>query len=174
MSENTQDTMKVTSKPKGIVYKPEENKLVVKGILTNFRHSTTKYSGDKEYYQVSIRTEHLTPEIVADIEKTYFSDTKEKYLPSVIKYVKEKGVKEPIYINLKSQYEVGTFTPQDGNKRFSYDEVIEMGEGLPPYGSEVTLSIRLKGKEEGEDGSAYPLAIRIDKLVKQDASDYFD
>lgn len=167
MSEKTNQETKI-AKNTGIVYKPDENKLVVKGILSNFRFSSTKFSGDREYYQVSVKTSALTPEIVADIKKRYFSETKDKYLPSFIKDAEENGCKEPIYINLKSQYEVGTFTPEDGNHRFSYDEVIEMGDGLSPNGSEVTLSIRLK------EGSAYPLALRIDKLIKQDASDYFD
>ena len=156
------------AKKSGAKYNPEKNTLVVKGILANFRFSSTKFSGDREYYQVSVKTDDLTPELVSEIKKTYFSETKEKYLPSFIKEAEDNGCKEPIYINLKSRYEIGTFTPEDGNHRFSYDDVIEMGNGLAPNGSEVTLSIRLK------EGSAYPLALRIDKLIKQDASDYFD
>lgn len=151
-----------------IIYKPEENKLVVQGILSVFRFSTTKYKGDEELYQVSIKTDALTPELIEKIRETYFSDTKEKYLPSFIKEAEKNGCEEPIYINLTSKYEIGTFTPEDGNRRYTYDEVIDMGEGLAPKGSEVTLSIRLK------EGAAYPLALRIDKLVKQDASDFFD
>ena len=161
--EATKATKKVTA-----IFKPEKNNLIVKGILSNFRFSSTKFNGDREYYQVSVKTDGLTPELVAEIKSKYFSETKDKYLPSFIKDVEENGCKEPIYINLKSQYEFGTFTPEDGNRRYSYDEVIEMGEGLAPNGSEVTLSIRLK------EGSAYPIALRIDKLNKQDASDFFE
>ena len=172
MSEAKKETTNTTTKPvtneKGLKYVPEENRLVIKGILSVFRYSTTKYKGDLELYQVSVKTEAFTPEVIADIKARYFSDTKERYLPSFIKDAEENGCKEPIYVNLKSQYEFGTFLPGDGNHRYSYDDVIEMGDGLAPRGSEVTLSIRLK------ENSAYPLALRIDKLVKQDASDFFD
>ena len=160
--------MAITKNEAGLSYNPDENKLVVKGILTNFRYSTTKYKGEDEEYQISVRTSSLTDEVIADIKERYFSDTKDKYLPSFIKDAEKDGCYEPLYINLHSKYEIGTFTPETGNKRYSYDEVIEMGEGLAPLHSEVTLSIRLK------QGSAYPLALRIDKLNKQDASDYFD
>lgn len=171
MSEKTTQEAKKETKAtnnKGLKYVPEENRLVIQGILTTFRFSTTKYKGDQELYQVSVKTESLTPEVVADIKKRYFEDTKDRYLPSFIKDVEENGCKDPVYVNLKSMYEFGTFLPDDGNKRYSYDDVISLGDGLAPLRSEVTLSIRLK------EGSAYPLALRIDKLVKQDASDYFD
>lgn len=169
MSENakaTKDT--VVKNEKGLIYKPEENKLVVTGTLTAFRFSKTKYTGDKDYYQVSVKTGSLTPEVVAQIKARYFSDTKEKYLPSFIKDMEENGGKEDIFINLKSQYEISTFMEGEGNKRYSLDDVIQLGDGLAPHGSEVKLSIRLK------ENSAYPLALLITKLQKQDASDYFD
>lgn len=173
MSEATEATNvnkdpEVITNDKGLKYAPGENRLVVKGVLTNFRYSTTKYRGDKATYQVSVHTTSLTSDIVADIKARYFSDTKDKYLPSFIKDIEKAGDKDPVYINLQSQYEFGTFLPGDGNKRYSYDDVIEMGEGLAPLKSEVTLSIRLK------EGSCYPLALRIDRLLKQDASDYFE
>ena len=149
------------------IYKPEENKLVVTGTLTNFRYSTSKYKSD-EHYQISVKTSDLTPELIADIKERYFSDTKDKYLPSFVKDVEKNGCDEPIFINLQSKYEVGTFIEGEGNKRYSYDDVIELGEGLAPLHSEVKLSMRLK------DGAVYPLAIMITTLKKQDASDYFD
>ena len=105
------------------------------------------------------------------IKARYFTDTKDKYLPSFVKDFEkdpEGSEKNGVYINLKSQYEFGTFLPTDGNKRYTFEDVIEMGEGLAPLKSEVTLSMRLK------DGSIYPLALRIDKLNKQDAADYFE
>lgn len=162
---------KVVNERTGLVYDPDNNKLVVKGILTSFRFATTRFQGDKEVYQVSVKTNAITPEIIADMKARYFSDTKDKYLPSFFKdFEKEpdKSAKDGVYINLKSQYEFGTFLPNEGNKRYSFDDVIEMGEGLAPLKSEVTLSMRLK------DNSIYPLALRIDKLNKQDASDYFE
>lgn len=172
MSEKTNETInkkpEVITNSKGLKYNPDQARLVVKGILTVYRFSTTKFAGDKEYYQVSVKTDSLTPEVITDIKKRFFNETKDKYLPSFIKEAEENGCKEPIYVNLKSQYEFGTFTQADGNKRYSYDDVIEMGDGLAPLKSEVSLSIRLTS------GAAYPLALRIDKLVKQDASDYFD
>lgn len=172
MSEKTNETTnkkpEVITNSKGLKYDPDQARLVVKGILTVYRFSTTKFAGDKEYYQVSVKTDSLTPEVIADIKKRFFSETKDKYLPSFIKEAEENGCKEPIYVNLKSQYEFGTFTAADGNKRYSYDDVIDMGDGLAPLKSDVSLSIRLTS------GAAYPLALRIDKLVKQDASDYFD
>lgn len=153
---------------KGLIYKPDENKLVVKGTLTAFRFSTTKYKGDTETYQVSVHTPSLTAEVIEDIKKRYFSDTKDRYLPSFIKDAEKDGTKDPLYINLQSQYEFGTFLPGEGNKRYSFDDVIELGDGLAPRGSEVTLSMRLK------EGAIYPLALRIDKLNKQDAADFFE
>lgn len=151
-----------------VVYKPEENKLVVSGILSAYRFGGSKYSGDKEIYQISIKTTALTPELVAQIKKAYFSDTKDKYLPSFIKDFEEDKAKDGVYINLKSQYEIPAFVEGEGNKRYGFDDVIELGEGLPPHGSTVKLSCRLK------EGAIYPLAILIQELRKQDASDYFD
>lgn len=166
-----ESTNKVVNERTGLVYDPDNNKLVVKGVLTSFRYATTRYQGDKELYQVSVKTEAITPDLIKDLKVRYFSDTKEKYLPSFFKDFEkepEKSAKEGVYINLKSQYEFGTFLPNEGNKRYSFDDVIEMGEGLAPLKSEVTLSMRLK------ENSIYPLALRIDKLNKQDASDYFE
>ena len=150
-----------------LVYKPEENKLVVSGKLTNYRHSTTKYKTDKEVYQVSVLTNDLTMDVIKDIKERYFSETKEKYLPSFIKKAEAEGT-DDLYINLSSQYEFGTFVEGEGNKRYGYDDVLELGEGLPPVHSEVKLSMRLK-----EDG-IYPLALLIVTLKKQDAADYFE
>lgn len=166
-----ESTSKIVNERTGLVYDPDNNKLVVKGILTSFRFATTRFQGDKEVYQVSVKTNAITPELINDMKARYFSDTKDKYLPSFFKDFEkepEKSIKDGVYINLKSQYEFGTFLPNEGNKRYSFDDVIEMGEGLAPLKSEVTLSMRLK------DNSIYPLALRIDKLNKQDASDYFE
>lgn len=166
-----ESTSKIVNARTGLVYDPDNNKLVVKGILTSFRFATTRFQGDKEVYQVSVKTNAITPELINDMKARYFSDTKDKYLPSFFKDFEkdpEKSIKDGVYINLKSQYEFGTFLPNEGNKRYSFDDVIEMGEGLAPLKSEVTLSMRLK------DNSIYPLALRIDKLNKQDASDYFE
>lgn len=158
---------KIVKSKEGCIYKPEENKLVVSGVLTAFRHSTTKYKADKETYQVSIRTNALTMEVIKDIKERYFSETKEKYLPSFIKKAESEGTDE-LYINLASQFEFGTFIDGEGNKRYSYDDVLELGEGLAPIHSEVKLSMRLK-----EDG-IYPLALLIVTLKKQDAADFFE
>ena len=150
------------------IYKPEENKLVLTGKLTLYRHSFTKYSGDKEPYQVSILTEDLTPELISALKERYFADTKEKYLPSFIKDVEEKGYDEPVYINLKTDYPFGSFVEGEGNKRYDYDAVLDLGEGLPPLYSEVKLSCRLK------ENSIYPLALLFTKINKIDAADYFE
>lgn len=150
------------------VYKPEDNKLVIPGILTAYRFGGSKYSGDKELYQVSVKTDALTPELVAQIKKDYFSDTKDKYLPSFIKDIEEGKDKDGVYINLKSQYEIPAFVDGEGNKRYSYDDVIDLGEGLPPTTSTVKVSCRLK------EGAIYPLAVLFLEIRKQDASDYFD
>lgn len=151
-----------------VIYKPEENKLVIPGTLSAYRFGGSKYSGDKEIYQVSVKTTALTPGLVAEIKKAYFSDTKDKYLPSFIKDFEEGKTQDGVYINLKSQYEIPAFVEGEGNKRYGFDDVIELGEGLPPHGSTVKLSCRLK------EGAIYPLAILIQELRKQDASDYFD
>ena len=173
MSESTKEKATVNPTAKevvkdGLVYKPDDNKLVVTGILTGFRFSTSKYSQDKETYQVSIKTSALAPDVIKDIKERYFSDTKDKYLPSFIKdFEKDPGAKE-VYINLKSMYEFGTFIDGEGNKRYSYDDVMDLGDGLAPLHSTVKLSMRLK------EGSIYPLAVMILKLQKQDAADYFE
>lgn len=150
------------------IYKPEENKLVLTGKLTLYRHSFTQYSGDKEPYQVSILTEDLTPELIAALKERYFADTKDKYLPSFIKDVEERGYDEPVYINLKSDYPFGSFVDGQGNKRYDYDAVLELGEGLPPLYSDVKLSCRLK------DGAIYPLALLFTKINKIDAAEFFE
>ena len=159
--------LKEITNEKGLVYKPAEDKLVVVGTLTQFRYSTRKFDKDKEYYQVSVKTDSLTPEVVAMIKARYLADTKEKYYPSFVKAF-DKGEKGPVFVNLKSLYEIGTFVEGEGNKRYSYDDVVEMGEGLAPLGSEVKLSIRLKSE------GFYPLALMIVELNKQDASDFFE
>lgn len=149
------------------IYKPEENKLVVTGTLTNFRYATSKFSGDDEHYQVSVQTSDLTPALIEAIKERYFSETKDKYLPSFIKDGENNGCAEPIFINLKSKYEFGTFVEGEGNKRYGYDDVIELGEGLAPLHSKVKLSMRLK------DGAVYPLGLMITELNKQDAAEFF-
>ena len=152
----------------GLLYKPDKDKLVVTGLLTAYRFSTTKYKKDQEAYQVSVITKSLTPEVVGMIHEKYFSNTGDKYLPSWIKdYESDPSIKE-VYINLKSQYEFSTFIEGKGNERFGYEDVIELGEGLPPLNSEVKLSIRLKA------GACYPLGLMITKLNKQDVNEYFE
>ena len=103
MSEATEATNvnkdpEVITNDKGLKYAPGENRLVVKGVLTNFRYSTTKYRGDKATYQVSVHTTSLTSDIVADIKARYFSDTKDKYLPSFIKDIEKAGDKDPVIL----------------------------------------------------------------------------
>ena len=151
------------------IYKPEENKLVIPGTLTAYRYSGTKYVNDKEVYQVSIRTNALTPELIEQLKEDYFSDTKDKFLPSFIKKFDNNEVTEDgVFVNLKSQYEIPAFVEGNGNKRYSFDDVIELGDGLPPHGSEVKLSCRLK------EGSIYPLAVLFIEIRKQDVSEYFE
>lgn len=152
---------------KGLIYDPDKNKLVVVGTLTAFRHSTTKFKKDAEYYQVSVLTSSLTPEVIADIKARYYSNTIDKYLPSYIKDAESDGT-DNVYINLKSQFEFSSFIDGKGNERFGYDDVIELGEGLPPIGSEVKLSMRLK------DGGTYPMGLMFLKINKQDVSAYFE
>lgn len=147
------------------IYKPDEDKLVITGALTAYRHGTNKYDRDTEKYYVSVRTAALPPEVILDIKERYFSETKEKYLPEILKDT-DQG-KEEIYFNLKSLYEIPAFVAGKGNTRYSYDDVIELGDGLPPHGSTVKLSIRLK------EGAMYPLAIQFIEIVKTSADDYF-
>lgn len=167
MSEETKAT-KATQATTNAIYKPDDNKLVVTGTLTAFRFASSKFSGDEEHYQVSVKTSDFTPDLIKAIKDRYFSETKDKYLPSFIKDAEKDGCKDPLYINLKSKYEFGTFLEGEGNKRYTFDEVIELGDGLAPLHSEVKLSMRLK------DGAVYPLALLITKLNKQDAADYFE
>lgn len=147
------------------IYKPEEDKLVVTGILTAYRHGTNKFDRDTEKYYVSVRTPALPQEVLLDIAHKYFEDTKDKYLPEFLKNAAED--REEIYFNLKSLYEIPAFVQGKGNTRYSYDDVIELGDGLPPHGSTVKLSIRLK------EGALYPLAIQFIEIVKTSADDYF-
>ena len=145
------------------IYKPEEDKLVCQGILKAFRYGTNKFDTKQEKYFVSILTT-LDAATRQDIKDRYFSEAKEKYIPEPFREIKNGEC----YFNLKSLYEIPVFKLGEGNKKYSFDEVIEMGEGLPPYGSTVKLSMRLK------EGAVYPLALQIIELKKANADDYFD
>lgn len=148
-----------------VVFNPDENKLVVTGTLTAFRYGSNKYDKDNNKYYVSVKTS-IPAAIRESIRLEYFEDSKEKYIPEPFRAPGESD--DECYLNLKSLYEIPVFRFGEGNKRYSYDDVIELGDGLPPIGSEVKLSIRLK------KGALYPLALLIIELVKQDASHYFE
>ena len=130
-----------------------------------FRHGTNKFDKETEKFYISIRTKVPT-EIREDIKEKYFSDTKDKYLPEPLKNILDN--EETIYWNLKSLYEIPIFKAGEGNSKYSFDDVIEMGGGLPPYGSVVKLSMRLK------ESAIYPLALQIIEVVKVSADDYFN
>lgn len=146
------------------IYKPEENKLVVSGTLSAFRFGVNKFDKETEKYYVSIKADELPSEIRDSIRLTYFAESKEKYIPDPFK---EGADPNNTYLNLKSMYEIPVFMEGKGNKKYTYEEVIELGDGLPPYGSEVLLSCRLK------EGAVYPLAIKFITIVKANADDYF-
>lgn len=150
------------------IFKPEEDKLVVQGILTAYRHGTNRYDKDTQKYYVSVRCASLPKEVRTAIREKYFSDAKEKYIPEPFT---EEGIASDdaeMYFNMKSLYEIPAFIAGKGNNRLGYDDVIELGDGLPPHGSEVKLSIRLK------EGAIYPLAIQFITVVKTSADDYFE
>lgn len=146
------------------MFKEDENKLVLSGTLTSFRHGVNKFDKDTEKYYISIKADSLPSELRDQIREKYFADTKDKFIPDTFK---EGADPENTYVNLKSLYEIPVFKEGTGNKKYSFQEVIDMGDGLPPYGSEVLLSIRLK------EGSLYPLALKIVTVVKSSADDYF-
>lgn len=146
------------------IYKPEENKLVVSGTLSAFRFGVNKFDRETEKYYVSVKADELPADIRDAIRTTYFAESKEKYIPDPFK---EGADVSNTYLNLKSMYEIPVFMEGKGNQKFTFDDVIELGDGLPPYGSEVLLSCRLK------EGAVYPLAIKIINLVKANADDYF-
>lgn len=147
-----------------VILKLEENKLVLSGTLSAFRFGTNKFDKDTERYFVSIKADDIPEEVRTKIRENYFADSKEKYIPEPFR---EGADLSNTYINLKSQYEIPVFKEGAGNKKFTFDEVIEMGDGLPPYGSEVLLSCRLKA------GAIYPLAVKIINVVKASADDFF-
>lgn len=147
-----------------LIYKPEENKLVVSGTLSAFRFGTNKFDKETERYYVSVKADQLPAEVRDSIRLTYFDESKEKYIPEPFR---EGADPENTYLNLKSQYEFAVFVEGKGNKKYTYDEVIELGDGLPPYGSEVLLSCRLK------KGAIYPLAVKFITIVKTNADDFF-
>lgn len=147
-----------------VIYKPDENKLVLSGTLSAFRFGVNKFDKETEKYYVSIKADEIPAEIRDAIRTTFFADAKEKYIPDPFK---ENADLNNTYINLKSQYQIPVFVEGKGNKKYSYDEVIELGDGLPPYGSEVLLSCRLK------EGAIYPLAIKFITVVKTSADDFF-
>lgn len=146
------------------IFHEDENKLVLSGTLTAFRHGVNKFDKETEKYYLSIKADALPVELRARIREKYFANSKEKFIPDTFK---EDADPDNTYINLKSLYEIPVFKEGCGNKKFSYDEVIELGDGLPPYGSEVLLSIRLK------EGALYPLALKIITVIKSSADDYF-
>ena len=147
-----------------VILKLEENKLVLSGILSAFRFGTNKFDKETERYFVSIKADDIPAEIRSTIREKYFANSKEKYIPEPFR---EDADLSNTYLNLKSQYEIPVFKEGAGNKKFTFDEVIELGDGLPPYGSEVLLSCRLK------EGAIYPLAVKIITVVKMSADDYF-
>lgn len=144
------------------IYKPEEDKLVCTGILKAFRFGNNKFDKTDKYY-ISILTT-LDKETRQDIKDRYFAEAKEKYIPEPFRNIKDGEC----YFNVKSLYEVPVFKIGEGNTKYSFDEVIEMGGGLPPYGSTVKLSMRLKA------GAIYPLALQLIEIRKANADDYFD
>lgn len=146
------------------IFHEEENKLVLSGTLSSFRHGVNKFDKETQKYYISIKADSLPAALRDQIRNKYFADAKEKFIPDPFK---EGADLENTYINLKSLYEIPVFKEGTGNKKYSYDDVIEMGDGLPPYGSEVLLSIRLK------EGALYPLALKIVTVVKSSADDYF-
>lgn len=147
-----------------LIYKPEENKLVVSGTLSAFRFGTNKFDKETERYYVSVKADQLPAEVRDSIRLTYFDESKEKYIPEPFR---EGADPDNTYLNLKSQYEFAVFVEGKGNKKYTYDDVIELGDGLPPYGSEVLLSCRLK------KGAIYPLAVKFITIVKTNADDFF-
>lgn len=153
------------SKEVTATYNPEESKLVVSGRLTALRYGTNKFDKDANKFYVSVKTS-IPADIREEIRLEYFDDSKEKYIPEPFRKPSESP--DECYLNLKSLYEIPVFRDGEGNKRYSFDDVVELGDGLPPIGSEVKLSIRLK------KGALYPLAILIVDLVKQDAGKYFE
>lgn len=149
------------------IYKPEEDKLVIKGALTAFRHGVNRFDKDTEKYYISVRTTALPEEIRQAILSKYFEDTKEKYIPEPLK--SDQKDPDKCYFNLKSLYEIPVFMEGKGNEKYTYEDVIDkLGDGLPPYGSEVILSCRLK------EGAIYPLACKFVTIQKASADDYFD
>ena len=146
------------------IFKEDENKLVLSGTLTAFRHGVNKFDKDTEKYYLSIKADAIPEDLRAKIREKYFSESKEKFIPDLFK---EGADLSNTYVNLKSLYEIPVFKEGNGNKKYSFDDVIEMGDGLPPYGSEVLLSMRLK------EGAIYPLALKIVTVVKSSADDYF-
>ena len=155
----------MANKKATLIYKPEENKLVVSGSLSAFRFGTNKFDSETERYFVSIKADNLPSEIRNAIRTTYFDESKEKYIPEPFR---EGADLENTYLNLKSQYEFAIFVEGKGNHKYTYNEIIELGDGLPPYGSEVILSCRLK------KGAIYPLAVKFVTIVKANADDFFN
>lgn len=153
------------SKETNCIYNHEEKKLVVEGRLTTLRYGVNKYDTDSPKYYVSVSTE-IPAAIREEIRLTYFEDSKEKYIPEPFRNPSETP--DECYLNLKSLYEIPVFRDGEGNKKYTFDDVVALGDGLPPIGSTVKISIRLK------PGALYPLAILIVDLVKQDAGKYFE
>lgn len=148
-----------------VTYNPEESKLVVEGRLSALRYGVNKFDKDNNKFYVSISTE-IPAAIREEIRLAYFEDSKEKYIPEPFR--DPANTPDKCYLNLKSLYEIPVFREGEGNKKYSFDDVVALGDGLPPIGSTIKLSIRLK------KGALYPLAILIVDLVKQDAGRYFE
>jgi radical SAM protein with 4Fe4S-binding SPASM domain len=71
-----------------VIYKPEEDKLVVTGILTAYRQGTNRFDKENERYFVSVRAK-CPVAIRSAIRDKYFSDCKDKYIPDVLKKLDE-------------------------------------------------------------------------------------
>lgn len=148
-----------------IIYSPEENKLVVSGTLSAFRFGVNRWDKETEKYYISVKCDELPAEVRDDARAKYFAESKEKYIPDPFKAGADLS---NTYLNLKSQYQIPVFVDGKGNRKYTFEEVInELGDGLPPYGSEVLLSCRMK------EGAIYPLAVKFMTIVKSSADDYF-
>ena len=73
------------AKKNTLIFKPEEDKLVVSGSLSSFRYGTNKYDKDNDKYYVSVKCDDLSKEIRDAIRAKYFSNSKEKYIPDPLR-----------------------------------------------------------------------------------------
>lgn len=151
-------------------YVEEKTRVEITGTLVKMQYGPiiTMVNGkekasDKPYYQFTVLTEEDkdTADLIRDL---YYSDAADNYIPKWVRGEEKPNKDGLIYCNFKSLYDIKIFY---GGDCYNFADFVQLAGGTAPLGSKVTFSVVCK------PGALYIAAIRIDKLKKATASDFF-